>query len=74
MSELIENLIELVNMIFGVLVTPNYGAENTNYNLLRWLFVPSTTYTFVRSVILLTFGIMVLGASIGILKRFLWKN
>lgn len=76
MSTLLENLTELVKMIFACIVTPNYAASNQNFSLLRHLFVltSSENYVMVRNVLLLTFGIGLAGVSIGILKRFLWKN
>lgn len=77
MIELLENIGIFIDMILKVLVQPNTGASNTNYSILPYLFQgtnnTSTAYT-VRYILLLSFGLLLIGGSIGIVRRFLWKN
>lgn len=78
MSTLLTNLVELVKMIFGVIVTPNYGASSENYNLLRNIYyaVSPSSYPIymLTALCFIPIAIMCIGGAIGILRRFLWKS
>lgn len=75
MSDLLNNIGVFINMILNIIVRPNTGASNTSYSLLTWLFDGTNLNTTkLPMVLMLTFGIALTGVSVGILKRFLWKN
>lgn len=78
MSELLINLGEFVKMIFAVIVQPNNAASAEYLTLLNFVFdtrnnINSQIYV-TRYLILIPIGLFMLGGSIALLKRFLWKN
>lgn len=77
MIELLSNLGTLVSMILQVITKPNNAASSEHLTILDFLFntrgYNSAYYDF-RYILLLTFGIMLVGVSVGILKRFLCRN